>query len=61
MELFQHWIRGTSNGITIPGSMLYVEINNYHNTYSWFAVSFALGFTFTYLFGYDGFNVRYSC
>ena len=44
----------TSNGITIiPGSMLYVGNGQLPQYLFMVAVSFALGFTFTYLFGYD--------
>lgn len=47
-------LAGTSNGITIiPGSMLYVGNGQLPQYLFMVAVSFALGFTFTYLFGYD--------
>lgn len=47
-------LAGTSNGITIiPGSMLYVGNQQLPQYLFMVAVSFALGFTFTYLFGYD--------
>jgi len=47
-------LAGTSNGITIiPGSMLYVGNGQLLQYLFMVAVSFALGFTFTYLFGYD--------
>ena len=47
-------LAGTSNGITIiPGSMLYVGNGQLPQHLFMVAVSFALGFTFTYLFGYD--------
>lgn len=47
-------LAGTSNGITIiPGSMLYVGSGQLPQYLFMVAVSFALGFTFTYLFGYD--------
>lgn len=47
-------LAGTSNGITIiPGSMLYVGNQQLLQYLFMVAVSFALGFTFTYLFGYD--------
>ena len=47
-------LAGTSNGITIiPGSMLYVGNRQLPQYLFMVAVSFALGFTFTYLFGYD--------
>ena len=47
-------LAGTSNGITIiPGSMLYVGNEQLPQYLFMVAVSFALGFTFTYLFGYD--------
>lgn len=47
-------LAGTSNGITIiPGSMLYVGNGQLPQYLFIVAVSFALGFTFTYLFGYD--------
>lgn len=46
-------LAGTSNGITIiPGSMLYVGNGQLPQYLFMVAVSFALGFTFTYLFGY---------
>lgn len=47
-------LAGTSNGITvIPGSMLYVGNGQLLQYLFMLTVSFALGFTFTYLFGYD--------
>ena len=47
-------LAGTSNGITIiPGAMLYVGNQQLPQYLFMVAVSFALGFTFTYLFGYD--------
>ena len=47
-------LAGTSNGITIiPVSMLYVGNGQLLQYLFMVAVSFALGFTFTYLFGYD--------
>lgn len=47
-------LAGTSNGITIiPGSMLYVGNGQLPQYLFMVAVSFALGFMFTYLFGYD--------
>lgn len=47
-------LAGTSNGITIiPGSMLYVGNQQLPQYLFMVAVSFTLGFTFTYLFGYD--------
>ena len=47
-------LAGTSNGITIiPGAMLYVGNGQLPQYLFMDAVSFALGFTFTYLFGYD--------
>lgn len=47
-------LAGTSNGITIiPGSMLYVGNQQLPQYLFMVAVSFVLGFTFTYLFGYD--------
>ena len=47
-------LAGTSNGITIiPGSMLYVGNGQLPQYLFMVTVSFALGFTFTYLFGYD--------
>lgn len=47
-------LAGTSNGITIiPGSILYVGNQQLPQYLFMVAVSFALGFTFTYLFGYD--------
>jgi len=47
-------LAGTSNGITIiPGSMLYVGNGQLPQYLFMVAVSFALGFTFTYFFGYD--------
>ena len=47
-------LAGTSNGITIiPGSMLYVGNGQLPQYLFMVAVSFALGFTFTCLFGYD--------
>ena len=47
-------LAGTRNGITIiPGSMLYVGNGQLLQYLFMVAVSFALGFTFTYLFGYD--------
>lgn len=47
-------LAGTSNGITIiPGSILYVGNGQLPQYLFMVAVSFALGFTFTYLFGYD--------
>ena len=47
-------LAGTSNEITIiPGSMLYVGNGQLPQYLFMVAVSFALGFTFTYLFGYD--------
>ena len=47
-------LAGTSNGITIiPGSMLYVGNGQLPQYLFMVAVSFTLGFTFTYLFGYD--------
>lgn len=47
-------LAGTSNGITIiPGSMLYVGNGQLPQYLFMVAVTFALGFTFTYLFGYD--------
>ena len=47
-------LAATSNGITIiPGSMLYVGNGQLPQYLFMVAVSFALGFTFTYLFGYD--------
>ena len=47
-------LAGTSNGITIiPGSMLYIGNGQLPQYLFMVAVSFALGFTFTYLFGYD--------
>ena len=47
-------LAGTSNGITIiPSSMLYVGNGQLLQYLFMVAVSFALGFTFTYLFGYD--------
>ena len=47
-------LAGTSNGITIiPGSLLYVGNGQLPQYLFMVAVSFALGFTFTYLFGYD--------
>lgn len=47
-------LAGTSNGITvIPGSMLYVGNGQLLQYLLMLTVSFALGFTFTYLFGYD--------
>ena len=47
-------LAGTGNGITIiPGSMLYVGNGQLPQYLFMVAVSFALGFTFTYLFGYD--------
>lgn len=47
-------LAGTSNGITvIPGLMLYVGNGQLLQYLFMLTVSFALGFTFTYLFGYD--------
>ena len=47
-------LAGTSNGITvIPGSMLYVGNGQLLQYLFMLTVSFALGFTFNYLFGYD--------
>ena len=47
-------LAGTSHGITvIPGLMLYVGNGQLLQYLFMLTVSFALGFTFTYLFGYD--------